>query len=139
MCCNEPHGIQWLLHQDPGGLGSAVWLLAELTISNWQARLDNWGHLAVDWGTGVMVSLSHSRLASVGAIDLGRHSNSRGWGDPGPNVAPAAIPAPAVHISMVAVAWTMSPLLSSEVSLPSIQELCTHPFLWNKESFCFCL
>lgn len=75
------------------------------------------------------MSLSYSRLASVGAIDLGRHPNSRGWGEPGPNVAPAAIPAPAVHISMVAVAWTMSPPLSSEVSLPSIQELCTHPFL----------
>lgn len=43
--------------------------------------------------------------------------------DPGPNVAPAAIPAPTVHVLMVAVAWTMSPPPSSEVSQPYIQEL----------------
>lgn len=36
-------------------------------------RLDIWGHWAVVWGTGMMVSLSHGRLATVGTIGRGRH------------------------------------------------------------------
>lgn len=107
---------------------SCVALLTALTIRAWQAgRIDTWGHLAVGWGMGVTVSLSHSRLARVGTIGYGRDAHNQRQ-VPGPSVAPAALPSSTVQVSMAAVTWIMSPPPFPEVSVPYTQEL-VHTFL----------
>lgn len=52
-----------------------------LMVGRW-GRLDIWGHWAVGWDTGVMKSLSHSGLASVGIIGHGSHPVRGGFQGP---------------------------------------------------------
>lgn len=77
-------------------LGGSSHRVVTLTVGLW-GRLDIWGHWAVGWDTGVMMSLSHSELASVGGYFWPWKPSSQGR-VPGPSVALAAVPASAAQI-----------------------------------------
>lgn len=80
LACHEPHGIQQLLRQDAGGLGSAGWLFSQTSHQQRLAirKARQLGSSGWWLGHRMMVSLSRDTLARVGATGHGRHPNSQG-------------------------------------------------------------